>query len=245
MDSVSRISFVIPAWNEAELVGQCVASIDASWQAVAPTNLMHEIIVVDNNSTDTTADVATAAGARIVFEPVNQIARARNAGAAAATGDWLVFIDADSELNPGLLVAVVELIQCGRYAGCGSVMRMDDIPLLARLSIWLWTCLSRLFGWAAGSFFVCRADIFREVGGFSEDLYVTEEIDLSRRIKPAARRRRLKFAVLRDHPLQTSNRKMHLYSNAELLGQFLRLARRPRGAARDRDSLDVWYDGRR
>ena len=51
-----------------------------------------ELMVCDNNSSDTTAAIARASGARVVFEPVNQIGRARNTGAAAATGEWLVFV---------------------------------------------------------------------------------------------------------------------------------------------------------
>ena len=60
-----------------------------------------ELIVCDNNSSDATPAIAAAAGARVVFEPVNQIGRARNAAAAAATGDWLVFVDADSHPTAG------------------------------------------------------------------------------------------------------------------------------------------------
>ncbi|MEK6246435.1 MAG: glycosyltransferase family A protein, partial [Pseudomonadota bacterium] len=61
-----------------------------------------ELIVCDNNSTDDTAGIARAAGARVVFEPHNQISRARNRGAAGAAGEWLVFVDADSSPSPGL-----------------------------------------------------------------------------------------------------------------------------------------------
>jgi glycosyltransferase involved in cell wall biosynthesis len=75
-----------------------------------------ELIVCDNNSTDYTADIARAAGATVVFEPVNQIARARNRGAEAATGDWLLFIDADSHPSAGLFTDVVEQIKSDRLA---------------------------------------------------------------------------------------------------------------------------------
>ena len=70
----------------------------------------------DNNSKDRTAEIARAAGARVVFEPVNQIARARNAGAAAATGIWLVFVDADSHPSAALFDEVAGQI-LGRLPG--------------------------------------------------------------------------------------------------------------------------------
>ncbi len=62
-----------------------------------------EIIVVDNNSTDDTADIARALGARVVSEPINQISRARNAGAAVARGGFFIFVDADTQISANVL----------------------------------------------------------------------------------------------------------------------------------------------
>lgn len=240
-----KISFVIPAFNEEALIGACLSSVQSACAAQPGPPLDYECIVTDNNSTDRTAELAEQASARVVFEPLNQIARARNAGAAAATGDWLIFIDADSTLNAGLLADVLRLIETGQYAGCGSVMQMDDIPLIARFSLWCWKQLSIRKGWAAGSFVVCRKDLFDAIGGFSNELYVTEEIDFSRRLQAEAVTHGLAFTVLTEHPLQTSNRKMHLYSKREQFMQFIRLALRPRSSPRRKSSLGVWYDGRR
>ena len=72
-----------------------------------------ELIVCDNNSTDRTAAIAAAAGAIVVFEPINQISRARNTGAARATGDWLLFVDADSFPTRELFADVVAAISSG------------------------------------------------------------------------------------------------------------------------------------
>jgi len=68
------------------------------------------VIVVDNNSTDRTGELARAV-ARRRFEPINQISRARNAGGRHASGDWLLFVDADSCLHPA---SVAELLRCIR-----------------------------------------------------------------------------------------------------------------------------------
>lgn len=91
-----HLSIIIPAFNEERLIEQCLQSVYASLATNSQPGFTSEIIVVDNNSTDNTANLARQAGARVVFEPVNQIGRARNAGAAEATGDWLLFVDADS-----------------------------------------------------------------------------------------------------------------------------------------------------
>src|SRR6185369_12224787 len=89
-----KLSVVVPAFNEERLLVATLDSIKAAAQGLGDWNW--ELVVCDNNSTDRTAEVARAAGAKVVFEPHNQISRARNTGAAAATGEWLLFVDADS-----------------------------------------------------------------------------------------------------------------------------------------------------
>lgn len=243
-----KLSFVIPAFNEAGYIDQCLAQIVtavAQCRRESGDDFAAEFVVVDNNSTDDTALRAERAGAVVVFEAVNQISRARNAGANVAGGDWLIFVDADSEVSAGLLGDVLALIETGDYLGCGSLMTMPDMPRAARWLLALWSSLSVTLNWAAGSFVVCRADVFAEIGGFSDQLFAAEEIDFSRRMKKYARRHGKKFVVLRNHPLQTSNRKIRLYSDRELLAQTLRLMLRPRKTLRDKAALGVWYDGRR
>ena len=76
-----------------------------------------EVIVADNNSTDATAQIANDAGAHLVFEPVNQISKARNAGANGTRGRYLIFLDADTLLNPELLRAALEALETGEVCG--------------------------------------------------------------------------------------------------------------------------------
>src|SRR5205823_2793019 len=91
-----KISIIVPAFNEEKLIGETLRRISSATAAFSERGWASEVIVCDNNCSDRTAELARAGGARVVFEPINQIARARNTGAAAATGDWLLFIDADS-----------------------------------------------------------------------------------------------------------------------------------------------------
>ena len=91
-----KISIIVPAFNEEKLIERSLLSIRSAATTFSQVGWEHEIIVCDNNSTDRTGELARAQGARVFFEPVNQISRARNAGAAAANGEWLVFVDADS-----------------------------------------------------------------------------------------------------------------------------------------------------
>src|SRR5688500_11768592 len=92
-----KISVVVPAYNEEKLLPASLRAMNAARAAFHERGWESELIVCDNNSTDRTREVAEAEGAKVVFEPVNQISRARNCGAGAASGEWLLFIDADSQ----------------------------------------------------------------------------------------------------------------------------------------------------
>lgn len=239
------LSIVIPAFNEERLIERCLQSISTSLEANLTSGFTSEIIVVDNNSTDNTATLARQAGAHVVFEPINQIGRARNAGAAEATGDWLLFLDADSVLNPGLLADILRTIEDDRSVGCGWTLRMQGIPRWANSILQLWMGASILFRWASGAMLVCRSDAFRDVGGFTQELYAAEEIRLSKQLKRWGRQCGLQFTVLTQHPLETSARKVALYSVGEIAGQILRVILHPRRTLQDKKQLSVWYDGRR
>ncbi|MBH0190722.1 MAG: glycosyltransferase [Nitrospira sp.] len=123
-----RLSIIIPAFNEAQLIERCLRSITDALTAHSASGVTGELIVADNNSTDSTACLAKQAGAQVVFEPVNQIGRARNAGAAVATGDWLLFLDADSVLIHELLGDILHVIQSKTYVACGSTLSMPGLP---------------------------------------------------------------------------------------------------------------------
>lgn len=238
-----KISVIVPAWNEAQLLPACLASVQMAFSA--RPDLGSELIVVDNNSTDATAEIAQAAGATVVFEARNQIARARNAGAAVATGDWLLFVDADSALSTGLARDIIAAIEAGDLVACGSTMHMRGLPWWAHGLMRTWNGVSRFCRWAAGSLLVCRADAFRAVGGFSDELYAAEEIHLSRKLKAWGRSRGLRFRILTRYPLETSPRKLQLYTRREIFGQLGRLLRHPWRSLQSPAGLGLWYDGRR
>lgn len=239
------VSIVIPAFNEERLLGQTLEHVYRAVEAFRERGWKVEVIVCDNNSTDRTAEVARVAGARVVFEPVNQISRARNAGAAAAGGDWLVFIDADSLPTRDLLRDVAEQIVGGHCLAGGSTMTMESDQAIARALLAMWNSLSRFRKLMAGSFIFCEARAFREVGGFSSELFVGEEIDLSNRLKRMARRRHRQISILDRYPLQTSARKLHLYRKREYAWFMLRAMLTLGRSTKNRAGCIPWYDGRR
>jgi glycosyltransferase involved in cell wall biosynthesis len=240
-----KISIIVPAFNEERLLPATLEIIAAAARAFEQAGWSSELIVCDNNSTDRTAQIAAAAGARVVFEPLNQISRARNAGAAVATGEWLVFIDADSHPSAALFADVVRAIERGDCIAGGSTVTVDSTLVLARITVSVWNRLSRATRWLAGSFIFCDNAVFRRLGGFSERLYAAEELDLSRRLKRLARHDGKRILVLHRHPLMTSARKAHLYSWRDALRFYSRLILTGGRALRTRDGAFIWYDGRR
>jgi glycosyltransferase involved in cell wall biosynthesis len=238
-----KLSIVVPAFNEERLIAGALKHLKAGIEVFERRGWSGELIVCDNNSTDGTAGIARAAGARVVFEPVNQIARARNSGARTATGDWLLFVDADSSPAGELFEEVLAVIEGGRCVGGGCTVRLPGAPPAVRAWVGGWNILSRLARWAAGSFLFCEAAAFRAVGGFSEALYAAEEIDLSRRLK--RRHPDRKFAILHRHPLLTSGRKAELYTWREHAAFLLRVALSGGRSLHRREACGLWYDGRR
>lgn len=240
-----KISVIIPAFNEEKLIAASLASVRDATLALTQRGWETETIVCDNNSTDRTAELARAAGATVVFEPINQIGRARNRGAEAATGDWLIFVDADSHASPGLFDDTAEAIQSGRYLFGGATVKMDDGHRAANAGTAIWNTISRIGNYAAGSYIFCETAAFRKIGGFDLNLYASEEIALSKKLKSLARASGKKTIILHRHPILTSARKVRLYSGPELFRFILRAALFPRRTVRDRKACYAWYDGRR
>src|SRR5262245_17924048 len=104
------VSIIVPAHNEAQGLG---GTLDALRRAAATLDRPWEIVVVDDASTDGTAQIARDAGARVVAVNLRHIAAVRNAGARAATGDVLVFVDADTVVPPETLTAALRALAAG------------------------------------------------------------------------------------------------------------------------------------
>ena len=229
------LSFVIPAHDEEGLIG---ATLRAVRGAADVTGEPYEIIVVDDASTDRTAAIVEAAGARVVPVNLRQIGAARNAGARVATGETLVFVDADTQPTVDAVRGVVEARGAGAVGG-GARVRFDEpIPTWARRLMPLFLGTMVRMGWAAGCFMFASRDVFNAVGGFDESLFASEEIALSRALK-----RRGRFVILPAY-VQSSGRKLRTYSGFEVLGLGIRLTLWPWSLKR-RSALPLWYGSRR
>jgi glycosyltransferase involved in cell wall biosynthesis len=230
------ISFVIPAHDEEAHVGTAVASVrDAAVRLGRP----FEILVVNDQSTDRTAEVACQAGARVVDVALRQISEVRNAGARAASGELLVFVDADTCVTSEVVRASVAAFDAGAVGG-GCAVRFDPpVPLYIKclLPVALW--VNRVLKTAAGCYLFARRDAFDAIGGFDREMFAGEELVFCRALKRHGR-----FVVLREHVV-TSGRKLRTHSAREVLGVLFRLLMFGRRGVRSRTHLDLWYAQRR
>src|SRR5215216_6097227 len=101
------ISFIVPAHNEEAWISRCLSAIH---KAMATAALEYEVVVVDDASTDITASIAKQNGARVIAVAHRQISAARNAGARESRGDVLIFVDADTLVNAGVIRSAIRAI---------------------------------------------------------------------------------------------------------------------------------------
>jgi len=208
-------SIIIPAYNEETLLP---ATLQALKHAMSGIEAPGEIIVVDNNSNDATAAIATEHGTQVVFEPINQISRARNTGARTASGKYLVFLDADTTVSSTLLNQALANLESGDCCGGGVVVNgRGPLPVAVQRTLNFWNQMSVKFQWAAGCFIYCLREAFDDVGGFSERVYASEEIWLSRRLGAWGRKYGFTFKIITDPPVLTSMRKIYWYSGRQTL----------------------------
>lgn len=214
-DRPPAYSVVIPAYNEEQWLPGTLFYLNTAMRAI---DLRGEVIVVDNNSGDRTARIAQDYGATVVFEPVNQISRARNRGARAARGGYLVFVDADTTVSVRLLTEAIGLMSRGDVCGGGALVLPDaGANRWAQRGTRLWNVISRRTGLAAGCFIFCRREAFDAAGGFSEKVYASEELWLSRRLRHWGRRHGQTFTIITGDYAITSARKTEWYSPLRLL----------------------------
>ncbi|KAF0191974.1 MAG: family 2 glycosyl transferase [Gammaproteobacteria bacterium] len=231
-------SVIVPAYNEEQWLPKTLFYLNMAMQAIDRPG---ELIVVDNNSSDHTAQVAQGHGATVVFEPVNQISRARNRGARAARGEYLIFVDADTTVSVRLLQEAIRLMSSGVACGGGTLVRPDaGANRWADLGTRLWNTISRQTGLAAGCFIFCRRDAFDAAGGFSQKVYASEELWLSRRLQKWGKARGQPFTIITGDHAITSARKTEWYSPLRLLLAVSLLVVFP-WSVRFRSLCGFWY----
>src|SRR6266487_1752826 len=230
------ISFIVPAHNEEFELSSTLAAIHAAASSAAQR---YEIIVVDDASTDATIDVAARAGARFISINRRQIAAARNAGARAAQGEYLFFVDADTRINRKHVDEAIAALKIGYAGGSARVIVDGTIPIWGRIFVRAFCTFYFALNLGAGAFLFTTRRNFDAIGGFDEQYFIGEEVYFSLALRKLGR-----FKVLRE-PILTSGRKLRMYSARQVLVRSFWIVIGGPTAARSRDKLDVWYDGKR
>ena len=179
-----RVSVVVPTLNEERYLPALLASL------ASQTLPVHEVIVADAGSTDHTVGVARAYSAKIV--PGGLPGLGRNNGAAEASGDWLLFLDADTVLPPdGLEVAFREM-ERERLDSASCWFVPDVSNWFLRLNHWFsshYFRLSSKMGWphSIGAFLLLPKAAHDRIGGFDLTIKVAEDQDYVRRLSKEGR----------------------------------------------------------
>jgi hypothetical protein len=230
------ISFIVPAHNEQSYLGKTLAAIHAS---AAALGVDYEIVVVDDASTDGTADIAKQNNAVVVSVNHRQIAGTRNSGARAAKGERLFFVDADTTITEGVLREAMRAMDRGA-AGGGAMAKFDDeVPLYAPLLLLWMNFFMRIPGITGGAFMFCTRDTFQATGGFDESLYGAEDAAMCWAIK-----RQGPFVVLWRR-VGTSGRRARGMSGLRMVTALFRMAVSPQMLKQRSSVQSVWYESDR
>lgn len=230
------LSFIVPAHNEEH---ELPATLQALREAGDAAGEPYEIVLVDDASTDATARIAAAQGARVVSANLRQIAAVRNAGARAARGETLFFVDADTRIATAHVTGALSALAAGAVGGSARVALDGELPLWARIFLRVFTVFYFGAKLGAGAFLFMRRTTFEKVGGFDEQYFAGEEVYLTFALKELGR-----FVILPE-PILTSGRKVRMHGPRFVLGQACLLILRGKRGLRRRDKLSLWYDGKR
>ncbi|KGK56913.1 glycosyl transferase family 2 [Xanthomonas cannabis pv. phaseoli] len=230
------LSFVIPAHDEAALIGDTLQCLHACARAL---QLDYEVIVVADACADDTAVIARSNGAQVLEVQLRHIAATRNAGAQAAQGERLLFLDADTLINPQVVGAALAALDAGAVGGGAQVHLHGNRVWSERTAQAVFGWFFRIAGIAPGCFLFCTRAAFATAGGFDTRYYAGEDVALSRALARCGR-----FVILRQ-TVHTSDRKLRSFSKREHLGLLLRFLWRGRRMLQTRDALGFWYQRRR
>ncbi|HEY4285261.1 MAG TPA: glycosyltransferase [Chthoniobacterales bacterium] len=230
------LSFIIPAYNEEFELAPTIRAVRAAGDS---TKTAYEIIVVDDGSTDATAEIVRAEGAKLVQIRRRQIAAARNAGAKVARGEILFFVDADTRISPENVTGALAALEAGCSGGSARVAIEGEIPRWARIFLRVFSVLYFANNLGAGAFLFTTRKNFDAVDGFDEELFIGEEVFLSIELKKLGR-----FKLL-GVPIHTSGRKLRMYSGKQIFWRTIGIILRGKSGAQRRENCEFWYDGRR
>jgi len=204
MNNTPDISHIIPAHNEERYLPRTLESVKRAADAFDGSV---ELIVVDNDSTDGTAEVARRCGTKVVFEERRCIAAVRNAGAAHARGRILTFADADSMVSENFFVLTARHMANRQCVGGNFGIRADRMSVGIWLSIRVIIAIVRAIFRVGGGSYFCLRETFEAIGGFDTSRYYAEDVTFGRALKRYGKSRGLRYVQDHNAYITTSMRK--------------------------------------
>ena len=175
-----KISVIIPAYNAAGFLPRCLNSVFA--QTLKP----HEIIVVDDGSSDDSARVAAELGAIVVRRPNGGLSAARNTGIQNSTGDWIALLDADDLWAPDKLERQIEKIDANTVLVYTGIRIFDDNGVRSELPAMDPVAVRKVLRYRnpiTPSTALIRRDAVLRDGGFREDIRACEDWEMWNRLQ--------------------------------------------------------------
>lgn len=202
------ISVIVPAYNEERYIGETLNNLNSAKDFLLKSKgVSTEIIVVDNGSTDSTASIALSSGAKIIKESQQNVARARNVGANGASGNHLVFIDADVIVPKSLLWRITEAMKDEGCVGGAVDAIYQPGKLWVKVYLQVWRLFGKLAGMAQGATQFCRRDVYVRLCGYDETMYMGEDVDFYWRLKRFAKRHHARLCFIKDIQVIPSTRR--------------------------------------
>jgi glycosyltransferase involved in cell wall biosynthesis len=199
-----KLSVIIPAYNEENFLPETLRAVVA-----AVANLPCEIIVVDNKSSDKTAQIAKDFGAKVVSESERNIAKVRNTGAENACGDVLIFIDADTIVPPTLFLKIADVMKDEKcFGGAVSVEYEEFKRKWMNLYMPGWKFWSTVFNMKQGATQFCRNTVFERLNGYDTGIYVGEDIEFYWRLTKFAKQNGGHAFFIKQPKVKTSSRRL-------------------------------------
>ena len=203
------MSVIIPALNEEKYIKQTLTHIHISTVYLLKQYTCNvEVIVVDNGSSDRTADIALSNDAKVIREDEQGIARATNIGAKHSEGSILIFIDADTIIPESLLTRVYELLSRPKYVGGAVEPDYRPKSKSVRIYLRLWAKLANYLSIAQGVTQFSTRDAFEDIGGYNESLYMSEDIYFYWKLSDYAKNKGLDTVYIDDIKVEPSCRRL-------------------------------------
>ncbi len=200
------LSLIVPAYNEQDYLPPLLGSVKIASGCHNNKNNCIEVIVADHCSTDGTAEVALSYGCRVVRVEKRVIAAVRNAGAAAAIGDILMFVDADSVIHRDTFNPVEKAMSEPGIIGGATGVKMERMSPGIALSYWAMVPMLWISGIDTGVVF-CRKKDFIATDGYNEEVLFAEDVQFLMNLKQLGRSRDQKLVKLHSTRAITSARK--------------------------------------